>query len=194
MNPTEVVIDAVIGGVKRKLYFNWNAYAKFEEFSSIQENGKRLNFTKFVFQLYALIQKAAAKTQAIGENATSEDSQRVLLEAIGELGVTDIRALICGACHVYDREDNPSWPLSPGQLGRIMTVAEMSEAIPKIVSAVMRSNPQASDEPKKGGEESVRPIRTSPSIPTPSTTNDGGSTSGELDEGPLALLTVKSGA
>jgi len=148
MNPTEVVIDAVIGGVKRKLYFNWNAYAKFEEFSSIQENGRRLNFTKFVFQLYALIQKAAAKTQAIGENATSEDSQRVLLEAIGELGVTDIRALICGACHVYDREDNPSWPLSPGQLGRIMTVAEMSEAIPKIVSAVMPCLTPVADGPE----------------------------------------------
>lgn len=187
INPTETTIEVEIGGEKHTLYFNLNAFSKFEEASSMDENGKRLKFPKFLFRLL----DAWSGLRSSG----ATDNQQSLLDAIGEIGAADIHALLYGALHVYDRDDRPSWPLSPGRLGRILGPMELVRLLPQIMTGLQANLPQASDTPK-GGEEADRPTTVATAQPvavTPSTPVNGGSISGELDDGPLALLTVRSG-
>lgn len=184
MNPTETTIDLEIGGEKRTLYFNLNAFSKFEEVSSVQPDGNRLKFPKFLFRLLNVWSGLRDRGQA---DAEAQDNQQALLDAIGEVGAADIHALLYGALHVYDRDDRPSWPLSPGRLGRILGPMEMMRLLPQVMTGLQANLPRAADT-KTGGEEPARPTV----IPMPSTPTSGGSTSGELDEGPLALLTMKS--
>ncbi len=207
MNPIDVTVDVEIGGEKRKLYFNLNAFSKFEEASSLQADGKRLKFPRFFFGLLdawtKMEQRNAVAFAAVRGNSRDRDKltaeqqkeverivQSAAFEALGEIGASDVLALIYAGCHVYDARDNPSWPLSPGQLGKLVSVMEMVAILPKIMEAMKRNVPQKSDAPEaKGGEEPKRPT-----TPPPLTVIDGGSPSGELDESPLDFLTVKSGA
>lgn len=187
INPTETIIEVEIGGEKHTLYFNLNAFSKFEEASSLDENGKRLKFPKFLFRL--LDAWAGLRSRGVAE-ATNTDNQHALLDAIGEIGAADIHALLYGALHVYDRDDRPSWPLSPGRLGRILGPMELVRLLPQIMTGLQANLPQAGDTPK-GGEEADRPMAAA-AAPKVSTPVNGGSTSGALDDGPLALLTVRS--
>lgn len=181
MNPIDVTVDVEIGGEKRKLYFNLNAFSKFEEASSLQADGKRLKFPRFFFGLL----DAWGKLLKRGEGTPAETA---LLDAISEIGASDILALIYGALHEYDAADNPRWPLSPGRLGRLLNATELVKLLPQVMQALQANAPQKSDaSAAKGGEEPERPTK-----PTPLTVINGGSASGELDEGPLAYLTEKS--
>lgn len=181
MNPLDVTVDVEIGGEKRKLYFNLNAFSKFEEASSIQADGKRLKFPRFFF---GLLDAWSKMQQRRADNAV----ESALLDAIGEIGASDILALIYGALHEYDAADNPRWPLSPGRLGRILNATELVKLLPQIMAALQANVPRKTDAPeKKGGEEPERPTSA-----TPLTVINGGSPSGGMDEGPLDFLTVKS--
>lgn len=193
MNPTETTIEVEIGGKKHTLYFNLNAFSKFEEASSVQEDGKRLKFPKFLFRLldaWSRIRPAKKPDEKTATDAPQQqqESAEALLDAIGEVGAADIHALLYGACHVYDRDDRPSWPLSPGQLGRILGPMELMRLLPQIMTGLQANLPKSGDTPKGGEEESRPTVVQMPSIPTA-----GGSTSGELDEEPLGFLTMKSG-
>lgn len=180
MNPIDVTVDVEIGGEKRKLYFNLNAFSKFEEASSIQADGKRLKFPRFFFGLLDAWSRMQKQRTGTVETA--------LLDAISEIGASDILALIYGALHEYDAQDNPRWPLSPGRLGRLLNATELVKLLPQVMTALQSNVPQRGDAPEpKGGEEPKRPT-----APTPLTVIDGGSQSGELDESPLDFLTVKS--
>lgn len=182
INPTDVTIDVTIGGENRHLYFNLNAFQKFEEIS-----GKK--FPRFLFGLVDAWSKMAknAKAKATSVEDNPVDAGASVLEALGEIGANDILALVYGACHEYDAEDDPRWPLSPGRLGRLLSATELVRLLPQIMTALQRNVPKASDAPKTGGEEHGRPTLVEKSTPT-----SGGSTSGgEVD--PLALLTVRSG-
>lgn len=179
INPTDVTIDVTIGGENRHLYFNLNAFQKFEEIS-----GKK--FPRFLFGLVDAWSKMAKNAKASG-GADASDAGASVLEALGEIGAKDILALVYGACHEYDAADDPRWPLSPGRLGRLLSATELVRLLPQIMTALQRNVPKASDAPKTGGEEHGRPTLVEKSTPT-----SGGSTSGgEVD--PLALLTVRSG-
>lgn len=182
MNPTETTIEVEIGGQKHTLYFNLNAFSKFEEVSSLDENGKRLKFPKFLFRLL----DAWSNVLKRGEEQPAESA---LLDAISEIGAADIHALLYGALHVYDRDDRPSWPLSPGQLGRILGPMELMRLLPQIMTGLQANLPKSGDTPK-GGEEEPRPTV----VQMPSTPSGGGLISGVLDEEPLAFLTLKSDA
>jgi len=190
MNPTETTIEVEIGGTRHTLYFNLNAFRKFEEESSLDDDGKRLKFPKFLFRLLDawsnLRRRVGDNPQAV--DPAQSDNQQALLDAIGEIGAADIHALLYGALHVYDRDDRPSWPLSPGRLGRILGPMELMRLLPQIMTGLQANLPRASDNDKKGGEGSDRPIPIRPA----STPTDGGSISGELDEEPLGLLTMTS--
>lgn len=185
INPTDVTIDVTIGGENRRLYFNLNAFQKFEEVS-----GKK--FPRFLFGLVdawsKMAKNAKSKAKAQAEAQTDPvDAGESVLEALGEIGAKDILALVYGACHEYDAMDDPRWPLSPGRLGRLLSATELVRLLPQIMTALQRNVPKASDAPKTGGEETGRPTLVEKSTPT-----SGGSTSGgEVD--PLALLTVRSG-
>ena len=186
MNPTETTIEVEIGGKKHTLYFNLNAFSKFEEASSVQEDGKRLKFPKFLFRLLDAWSRIRPPKQDAPQQPQA--NAEALLDAIGEVGAADIHALLFGACHVYDRDDRPSWPLSPGQLGRILGPMELMRLLPQIMTGLQANLPKSGDTPKGGEEESRPTVVQMPSIPT-----NGGSTSGELDEEPLGFLTMKSG-
>ena len=203
MNPTETTIEVEIGGTRHTLYFNLNAFRKFEEESSLDDDGKRLKFPKFLFRL---LDAWSNLRRRVGDNPQATDpaqdgsdnpqavdpaqsgNQQALLDAIGEIGAADIHALLYGALHVYDRDDRPSWPISPGRLGRILGPMELMRLLPQIMTGLQANLPRASDNDKKGGEGSDRPIPIRPA----STPTSGGSISGELDEEPLGLLTMTS--
>lgn len=179
INPTDVTIDVTIGGENRHLYFNLNAFQKFEEIS-----GKK--FPRFLFGLVDAWSKMAKNAKASG-GTDAPDAGESVLEALSEIGAKDILALVYGACHEYDAEDDPRWPLSPGRLGRLLSATELVRLLPQIMTALQRNVPKASDAPKTGGEEHGRPTLVEKSTPT-----SGGSISGgEVD--PLDLLTVRSG-
>lgn len=180
MNPLDVTVEVEIGGEKRKLYFNLNAFSKFEEASSIQADGKRLKFPRFFFGLLDAWSRLQKRRDS--------DIESALLDAIGEIGASDVLALIYGALHEYDAQDNPRWPLSPGRLGRLLNATELVKLLPQVMTALQANVPQKSDAPEpKGGEESKRPT-----MPAPLTVINGGSAFGAPDETPLGFLTEKS--
>lgn len=197
VNPTDMTFDVKVGGHPYKLYFNINAFRMFEKHSSILPNGKRLRFHRFFAKLLMAMNKAREEADKLklakerGEAVAEDTSFDVLLDMLDDVGADDFFALVYGALHVYDGENNPSWPLSPGQLGRLLTPLEIV-SIWQTVQVGMNGNvPLPDNSIDKGGEEPARP--TTPTPPPTKMESDGGSTSGELDDSPLSLLTVISG-
>jgi hypothetical protein len=196
INPTEMTFDVKVGGHIRKLYFNINAFRMFEKHSSILPNGKRLRFHRFFAKLMMAMGKAqeeklkieAAKSR--GENLEDGASFDLLLDMLDDVGADDFFALVYGALHVYDSENNPSWPISPGQLGRLLTPLEIVNIWKTVQSGMNGNVPLPDDSADKGGEEPVRPTIQTP--PPTTTESDGGSISGELDDELSSLLTTKS--
>lgn len=148
MNFAEVTIPITLDK-PRKLIFNLNTMSAFEEAS----NG--VFYFDFIMRLYEVYSKALtdARYQAI-KNGTPEipDEQlqldtRTLVRAIS---VRDLHAVIWAACHEY-HGDEPYWPLTKNQIGRIVKPMDMLAHLPLI----MRGHAQNSPTEKEAGESSA---------------------------------------
>ena len=139
----ETRVPISLGGVKRTLVFNVNTMCAYEE-----ATGKF--FLDTVASLYdamapaltTAIKQAAASAET-GQDAASEpgldgngasDSQPSLgqrnaktspFDLVRKVPMRDLRALLWAALHEYDQNDEPTWPLTLNQVGRMLGMADI---------------------------------------------------------------------
>ena len=139
----ETRVPISLGGVKRTLVFNVNTMCAYEE-----ATGKF--FLDTVASLYdamapaltTAIKQAAASAET-GQDAASEpgldgngasDSQPSLgqrnaktspFDIVRKVPMRDLRALLLAALHEYDQNDEPTWPLTLNQVGRMLGMADI---------------------------------------------------------------------
>ena len=139
----EVCTPIIIGGVKRELRFDLNTCCAYEE-----ATGKF--FLDTVASLYDAMSpalttavKLAAASAETGQDAASEtglngngasDSQPSLgqrnaktspFDIVRKVPMRDLRALLWAALHEYDQNDEPTWPLTLNQVGRMLGMADI---------------------------------------------------------------------
>lgn len=178
MNPTSKPLSVSLDGKKYKLHFDLNTFEKYEEISS-----------KHFLEFLASMQEALASIPKLKLDKNGNPLPPKPEEMFGflrKLSIKDLRAFVYAALHDYDRNGEPVWPLTIGQMGRLVT----TETIPMIISLVMKGtqdnspSPDDMKETEDGGKDNVRPIRAGETAPA-----DGGLDSGSSDANILASMT-----
>ena len=183
MNPTNKPQVITLGGKQYELFFTLNTFWKFEEITNV-------HFLEFLAKMQeALTSIPIVKLDETGRPLPPKPED--MFGFLRKLSIRDLRAFVYAALHTYDRDGEPVWPLTIGQMGRLVT----AETIPNIIALVMRGtqdNSPSSDDLKdvgEGGKDNVRPIRAGETAPA-----DGGPGFGPSDADVLQNLTRNSGA
>ena len=181
MNPTNKPLSITLGGKKYTMWFDLNTFWKFEEISGV-------HFLEFLASMQEAL--ASLPTSRIDPKTKkiTPPKPEDMFGFLRKLSIRDLRAFVYAAMHDYDRNDEPVWSLTIGQMGRLVT----TETIPTIISLVMRGtqeNAPGADDLKEAGDDksNVRPIRAGETTPA-----DGGLDSGVSDEDILQNLTRTS--
>jgi len=178
MNPTSKPLSVTLGGKQYKLFFDLNTFEAFETATS-----------KHFLEFLASMQEALASIPKLKLDKNGSPLPPKPDEMFGflrKLSIKDLRAFVWAALHDYDRNGEPVWPLTIGQMGRLVT----TETIPMIISLVMKGTQDNSPSPddlketEDGGKDNVRPIRAGETTPA-----DGGLDSGPSDAAILDSLT-----
>jgi hypothetical protein len=183
MNPTSKPLSITLDGKKYKMHFDLNTFDKYEEIS-------KKHFLEFLASMQeALASIPTSKIDPKTKKITPPKPED-MFGFLRKLSIKDLRAFVYAALHDYDRDGEPVWPLTIGQMGRLVT----TETIPTIISLVMRGtqeNNPGPDDLKEAGDsgEKIRPIRAGETAPA-----DGGPGFGPSDEDILGSLTRTSGA
>lgn len=161
----EMRVPIQLGDKERMLFFNANSMVAFE-----QATGKF--FLSTISELFEAVYP--------GGDVKSVPSNP--LEIVRRVSMTDLRALLWSVLHEYDAKDEPVWPLTIGQVGRLF---QLKDIIP-IFTAFLRGQSGNSPSREELGESPAE-IRSNPapngSPPTPLTSADGGERGIELPEG-----------
>lgn len=168
MNPTNKPLAVELGGKRYQMYFDLNTFEKFEEVTG-------RHFLDFL----AALQEAAAELRPSKDGAVAD---RELMGFLRKLAIREIRAFIYAAVHEYDRNGEPVWPLTIGQLSRHITPGNMASLVALVMQGNARNSPEVE---KEAGGDKVRPIDEG----SPSTPEDGGAPFGPSDASILDSLT-----
>jgi hypothetical protein len=124
---------------ERILYFNANSMVAYE-----QQTGKF--FLSTVSELF----QAVYPDGPPDDNPTGADktSTTTPLDIVKRVSMTDLRALLWSALHEYDAKDEPFWPLTIGQVGRLF---QLKDIIP-IFTAFLRGQTGNSPSKEEMGE------------------------------------------
>ena len=168
MNPTSKPLSITLGDNKSyQLLFDLNTFSKYEEVTGVP-------FTEFLAGLHDAVQLAAKGAKG------SE------MDVLRHIRISDVKAFLHAALHTYDAQDEPVWPFTPGQLGRLVNI----ENLPRIINTLMtghQSNlPDVEEMPVRAGGAQPRPFVVD------TTPGNGGGESGSSDEALLGSLTLKS--
>ena len=171
MDPTNRPLTVELGGEQRTMYFDLNTFAAFEEVtrSALHPEGKR--FFAFIADMERVFSKVTSKGSPIKELSLGE-----VLTIVGEVSLTDIRALAWAAMHEYpDTKGPPEWPLTLHEVGRLIDAQNLGTLLPRLLSASSDNMPDA-EEIRPSREETV----VAPDPPSPPV--DGGGGSGPTDQ------------
>jgi len=130
----------------RMMVFNANTMGAFEE-----KSGKF--FMDFMGQVFDALHPKA--------DPTSSEMPLKLASAwdiVRKIPVRDIHLLVWAAIHTYDEDDFPSWPLTPGRVGRLIQFQD----IPDILTAIMRGHNKNSPTKAEMGESPARSVPAAP--------------------------------
>ncbi len=164
-NPTNKSQTIKLGGKEYELFFDLNTYASFETAS-----GKL--FTDMLFEL----QEAVAEGEKRGDKAY----------AIRRIPLKMIRAFLWAAVHTYDQDGEPQWPLTMGQLGRLIDINNLGSLLPNLLRGAGDNLPEpvpVTVAPSPNGKV-PHPIEGT----TTSSPDNGGSEFGPSDVDVLGLL------
>jgi hypothetical protein len=128
MNPLNPGITVTLGGTERRLVFDMNTYGAFEEAAG-----------RFVFDALADMYAAFAEAQAAEGKAD-------FLRVARRVSIRDLQSLIWAAMHDYDANDNPVWPLTRNQVGRLITVENMADLLVQVLTGQSDAMPEQRDE------------------------------------------------
>lgn len=162
-SPTSKTVKLNLGGKDYELYFDLNTYAAFEEVS-----GKF--FTDMLFDIQSALQ------------ASEEAKDPTLM--IRKIPLKQLRYFLWAACHYYDADGEPVWPLTIGKLGSLINTSNLGQILPTLMNGISGNMPDApAEKPDAEVNGKVRPIDGAMSSPA-----SGGTEFGPSDEVVLASL------
>jgi hypothetical protein len=101
---------------------------------------------------------------------------------LSKVSMEDLRALLWSAMHDYDASDNPVWPLTLNQVGRLLKLQDIVPAFNAFLKGQTENNPTKSEM----GESQAEDTKTKPTDAPPSTQEIGGERGIELPEDAFA--------
>lgn len=187
----ETRVPVTLGGVKRTLVLNVNTFCAYEE-----ATGKF--FLDTVASLYdamapalapalaAAVKQAAvgAETGQDGADGSGADSSGVPATQAGlgqrsaktspfdivrKVPMRDLRALLWAALHEYDQNDEPTWPLTINQVGRLLGMADVLPIFTSFLKGQSLNQPS-----KDEMGESLPGVADGGATPAPKAAADGG--------------------
>lgn len=183
LDPTNRTVEIKLtNGKKHTLYFDLNTFYQFEEMA-----GKTLpSFLVELERSFAPLLVPASKdsVRKTAKTVTITSDTRDITTALSKLSVKDMRALIWSALHEYDGDGEPKWPYTIGKLGGLIDHTNLSAIMVSLMAGISGSMPRA-DKKDTEAKETTRPT------PNPETPLNGGSASGDSDEGILNSLEQK---
>ena len=169
-NPTNRVGTIEIKGQPYELNFDLNTYAAFE-------NVTHKFFPDFLADLQTAISEGSV-TIEVPDPDNPGATKKQLKDPMGvirKMSFNLLRAFIWSALHFYDKNDDPVWPLTINQLGKLLDMPTLVKVLPQLITSTSQNLPTAK---RTDGEEK-------PTSETPTTVEPGGSLSGLLDAGVL---------
>jgi hypothetical protein len=132
-------------------------------------------FLDTVSTLYDVLREYVPQLKSAigGQTPTEEalDNRRVASAVLRKVPITDLRALIWAAYHEYDRHDEPTWPLTQSQVGRLISPL----MVPRLFLAFMTCQTANTPTPEEMGEsQAPRPEKKAEASGAPQD-NGGGS-------------------
>ena len=167
MNPTNRPAKVILAGHSYQLYFDLNTFTKYEEVSGS-------SFTQFISDLQDAVQ-AVAET---GNN----------MEFLRRINLRQLTQFLYSALHGYDPQDEPYWPLTIGQLGRLVDAENMVSVVRTLLQGYGSNAPSAEEASSVTPDEDP----TSPPPPVVPIADTGRKESGPSDAEVLGSLTKKS--
>ena len=171
MNPTSKPLHVKLGGRRYKLHFDLNTFAKFEEVTG-------RHFLEFLANMQEALASIATDRSPLGA-----------FGVLKKVAMKDLQAFVFAALHEYDRNDEPVWPLTMGQMGKLVTVENMVDVIRLVLRGNAENAPTSEDVQTEAENPPARPTNAGASTPA-----NGGDDFGPSDEAILASLTPHSGA
>lgn len=175
-DPTAPTAQIKLGGRDYQLVFDVNTFAAYEKATD-------KFFFDAIFRLVDVL-NSFPKT----EKGMVRIDPMKMLKAVS---ITDLRALVWAACHDYDKNDEPVWPLSINQVGRMIHFGNVMPIVSALIAGQTANYPTAEDrvaagedqgaqekttEPQEDHEEKTTPILVAP-LP-----GDGGGTDSGLQQ------------
>ncbi len=145
----------------RSLVFDLNTFAAYEK-----ETGK--SFFATLSTLTDIVKKLP-RTDDGKVDTESVDG----LQIIRNVQITDIRAMVWAACHEYKRNDDPVWPLTVHQVGRLIHLGNIASIVSALMTGSVENAPNEEERINAGEPSGVQPMP-SPVIVPPLSSEDGG--------------------
>lgn len=171
---TEVRSILPLGGVDRTLIFNCNTMVAYEQVTK-----------KFFLHTVSGLLDAIYPHGVNGEIAKSP------YEVISKVSMEDLRALLWAAMHEYDKDDNPTWPLTVNQVGRLLSLSDIVPAFKSFLKGQTANNPTESE---MGESQAESKMKTQHPQTPPIIHATGGERGIELPEDAFNSLPVKQGS
>lgn len=149
MSPLQKPITVVLGGVERQLVFDMNTFAAYEE-----KTGKF--FLDTMTGLFGVFKEvSAANSGELSESQLASIGASVL----SRVSMVDLRALLWSALHEYDSNDEPTWPLTINQVGRLIDISTVMQFFSSFIDGSIANSPLDSELPP---EREGRPTEANP--------------------------------
>ena len=151
----ELTIPITLGNNEYRMRFSGNTMCAYE-----QETGKF--FLSTVSDLFD-----AVFPEGVPKDGTSKVKP---MEVMKRVSMTDLRALLWASLHEYDERDEPFWPLTVNQVGRLLQM----QNIPSIFSMFLAGQQGNSPTREEMGESPAAARSTNGMEPPPITAAPGG--------------------
>lgn len=160
LNPIAEVRSTIkLGGRDRTLVFNCNTMVAYEQATG-----------KFFLQTVSDLVTAAFPS------GMEKGIVKSPYEILRKVSMADLRALLWAAMHEYDKEDNPIWPLTLNQVGRLLLFQDIIPAFNSFLVGQVGNNPTR----KEMGESQAESEKTIPTGAPQNTPETGGERGIEL--------------
>lgn len=131
----EMRVPIKVGGRDLTMIFNANSMCAYEE-----ATGKF--FLGTVADLFdAVFQRKEEKPKSTEELVPVKNP----LAVIRAVPITDLRALLWATVHEYDNQDNPIWPLTLNQIGRLLQTKDIIPVFSAFLKGQSGNNPSGAE-------------------------------------------------
>ncbi len=179
INFAETTVNLELGGKTHTLRFDANSMAAYE-------NATGKFYLETVAQLYDAMRPAiearAAATEA--DSVAKEPAVAVsAFDIIHKVPMRDLLALVWAGMHEYDAKDDPVWPLTLNQVGRLIQLQDVPRVFTAFLHGQVKNSPSAEELGESRAPSEQAAVKPNGSVAAPRTeAASGGGASTALPE------------